>query len=75
MSDSERARRRAALAQAGAALPPAAWFQAQLDALTGPVIAPGSPARPSAADATSPTLHRWRDRISGRITRRRQRDP
>ena len=65
MSDSERARRRAALAQAGAALPPAAWFQAQLDALTGPVIAPGSPARPSAADAT-PARHRWRDRISGR---------
>src|SRR6185437_1999866 len=32
MSDSERVRRRAALAQAGAILPPTAWFQAQLDA-------------------------------------------
>ena len=33
MPDSERQRRRDALAQAGGALPPTAWFQAQLDAL------------------------------------------
>jgi trehalose 6-phosphate synthase len=35
MPEAERQRRRAALAQAGAALPPSAWFQAQLDALDG----------------------------------------
>jgi trehalose 6-phosphate synthase len=75
MSDSERVRRRAALAQAGAILPPTAWFQAQLDALAGPGIAPGSPAPPSSGDGTSPAPPGWRDRISGRITRWRQRDP
>ena len=43
MPEAERERRRAALAQAGAALPPTAWFQAQLDAL-GPGGAGGGPA-------------------------------
>ena len=33
MPEAERQRRRAALAQAAAALPPTAWLQAQLDAL------------------------------------------
>ena len=35
MPEAERARRAAALASAGAAFPPSAWLQAQLDALTG----------------------------------------
>jgi trehalose 6-phosphate synthase len=47
MPEAERQRRRAALAQAGAALPPTAWFQAQLDALDtgGALDEPVSPAR------------------------------
>jgi trehalose 6-phosphate synthase len=60
MSNSERSRRRAALAQAGAALPPTAWFQAQLDALSEagnpPAPAPGSPAR------RGRSLRAWRER-------------
>jgi trehalose 6-phosphate synthase len=56
MPDAERQRRRAALAQAGAALPPTAWLQAQLDALdTG-----GAPSEP-----VSPPRSRWRPRLAG----------
>ncbi len=61
MPDAERQRRSAALAQASAALPPTAWFQAQLDALdTGDE--PGEP--------VSPSRGRWTPR---RLSRRRAR--
>jgi trehalose 6-phosphate synthase len=64
MSDTERNRRRTALAQAGAALPPTAWFQAQLDALTEAatpaVPAPGGP-RPLGR-----SIRTWRSRRPGR---------
>jgi len=35
MPQAERSRRAAGLASAGAAFPPSAWLQSQLDALTG----------------------------------------
>jgi len=74
MSESERIHRRAALAQAGAALPPTAWFQAQLDALTVTAAAVGPPTAPGAVPAT-PAFHGWRDRVSVPISRRRRRKP
>jgi trehalose 6-phosphate synthase len=58
MPDTERQRRCAALAQAGAALPPTAWLRAQLDALD----------RAAAPAATRPSL---RSRLAGRVTRNR----
>ena len=75
MSESERVRRRIALAQAGAALPPTAWFQAQLDALTGPSSGPvPAPAADHGRD-TAPAWLGFRARISERIARRRARNP
>jgi trehalose 6-phosphate synthase len=75
MSESERVRRRIALAQAGAALPPTAWFQAQLDALTGPRTGPvPAPAADHGRD-TAPAWLGFRARISERIARRRARNP
>ena len=59
MPDTERHTRRAALAAAGAALPPTAWLHAQLDALDRPA---GPPA------ASRPSL---RSRLSGRRARGR----
>lgn len=61
MPEAERQRRRVALAQAAAALPPTAWLQAQLDALD----AVADPAGP-----VSPALVRW---TSGRLARLRHR--
>jgi trehalose 6-phosphate synthase len=75
MSESERVRRRTALAQAGAALPPTAWFQAQLDALTDPSTGPVSAAAADRARGTAPAWPGLRARISERIARRRARIP
>ncbi|HEY4851047.1 MAG TPA: trehalose-6-phosphate synthase [Streptosporangiaceae bacterium] len=51
MPDTERKARSAALAQAGSALPPTAWFQAQLDGLDQAPMSPdGEPARRGAHD-------------------------
>jgi trehalose 6-phosphate synthase len=58
MPDSERHRRRDALAAAGAALPPTGWLHAQLDALDRAAQPPPS-GRPS-----------MRSRLSGRLTRK-----
>jgi trehalose 6-phosphate synthase len=60
MSDTERSRRSALLATAGAALPPTKWLTAQLDALpllpgSGPATGPGEPVR-----------HGWRSRRRAR---------
>jgi trehalose 6-phosphate synthase len=81
MPDTERSRRRAALAEAGAALPPTAWFQAQLDALVA-AGGPPSGASPSGAehadgagDRRHPSFHGFRARLSGRIGRRRAPNP
>jgi hypothetical protein len=82
MPDAERHRRRAALAEAGSALPPTAWFQAQLDALR-PVDGslPGAPTGPGAGDGERadgagdrrrPSFHGFRARLSGRIGRPRE---
>ena len=75
MSDSERVRR---LGRPG----PGRRHPAADSLVPGPArragrpgIAPGSPAPPSSGDGTCPAPPGWRDRISGRITRWRQRDP
>ena len=60
-SEAERQRRRTALAQAGAALPPTAWFQAQLDALN----ADDEPSEPA-----SPPRGRWTARRLSGLRRR-----
>jgi trehalose 6-phosphate synthase len=82
MPDAERHRRRAALAEAGSALPPTAWFQAQLDALRpADGSLPGAPTGPGAGDGERadgagdrrrPSFHGFRARLSGRIGRPRE---
>jgi trehalose 6-phosphate synthase len=61
MPEAERQQRRAALAQAAAALPPTAWLQAQLDALDA-TAEPAGPASPARARWTSGRLARLRHR-------------
>jgi trehalose 6-phosphate synthase len=78
MPDTERDRRRAALAEAGAALPPTAWFQAQLDALHEADVPPReaslSPAGPAdgAGDRRRSSWRPFRARLSGRMGRPRE---
>ncbi|HUY51943.1 MAG TPA: trehalose-6-phosphate synthase [Streptosporangiaceae bacterium] len=78
MPDAERNRRRAALAEAGAALPPTAWFQAQLDALgqagTPPPDGTDGARGSDSTDGRRRSFHALRAHIPGRIARRRGRD-
>ncbi len=61
MPDAQRQQRRAALAQAGAALPPTAWLREQLDALDTPDEPDG---------LAGPPRGRWRPQPLARLRRR-----